>query len=57
MFAPLAVSALGLAAGRGRRSRASALRAGARGAYALALAVGAARLGFHVYNVCGGPAA
>ena len=51
MFAPLATSALGLAAGAGAALGARAPSRARAATFTLALVVGAAGLGFHLYNV------
>jgi len=51
MFAPLATSALGIAAGARAALGARAPSCARRDAFALAFLVGAAGLGFHLYNV------
>jgi hypothetical protein len=55
MFAALAVSALGLAAGADGASGAKAPRRAREGGYALAALTGLAGLGFHVYNLARQP--
>ena len=55
MFAPLATSALGLAAGAGAALGARAPSRARAATFALALVVGAAGLGFHLYNVAKRP--
>jgi hypothetical protein len=51
MFAPLVTSALGIAAGTGAALGRRAPSRARAGAFALALVVGAAGLGFHLYNI------
>jgi hypothetical protein len=55
MYTPLAVSALSLAAAGSAAARGRATPRAGAGIYALATAVGAAGLGFHIYNLARKP--